>query len=114
MDPKEYDEDFEKEYVQAIVSKSNGSKKRTDDLRVRKNPLYSWLRKHTLDGGKSTYAAPEKENRALRRVPAKTGMEHAMLKAEARFTSRLTLSAPGKDYLRLPSRNRAIFRFMRV
>ena len=77
---KKYDKEYKVNIVKLSYASPKAVREIADDLGIHESLLYSWRRKYTAAGDKTTYATMEEENRALQRELAEPRMERDMLK----------------------------------
>ena len=85
---RKFDEEFKKNAVKLSYASPKSVRQVAEDLGIRENLLYTWRKKYTAEGNKSTAAVREEELKALRLENAELKMECDMLKkATAYFAS---------------------------
>lgn len=81
----QYDEEFKKNAVKLSYASPKTVREIAEDLGISEGILYSWRKKYTAKGDKTSIATMEEELKSLRLENAELKMERDMLKKAAAY-----------------------------
>ena len=81
----QYDEEFKKNAVKLSYASPKTVRAIAEDLGIAEGILYSWRKKYTAKGDKTSIATMEEELKSLRLENAELKMERDMLKKAAAY-----------------------------
>jgi len=86
---RRYDENFKKDAVKLSYASPRSVKEVATELGIKKDRLYAWRKKYTIEGEKTWFAMLDAGNRALRFENAELKMERDMLKKATAYFANL-------------------------